>query len=521
MNKKFVILVVIIIIIVISTFVIYSPSFFSNQKKFSTENPKEIPKTQVEIEEEKELLLEQEDENEEYPWSRVVCLKPPLTVKERDHPLFQKTCKVKNLYVINGTFYVIVSTKNQITEEDLLTSINTLQIFTWKPSLLKFESKEHLKRHFKEKLKINFTKLNETFYYYYRAVGYHMIHSIVDDTFSTFHALHIHKQKKILEGNKRFSVIIDDVQIHKVIGWYPNRKVLPKMEECYVGLNADRFFVEDLAGKNQIMKNFIYGSYGLSIHFWNSTYHIPGYDERILFKFRNFFIKNLAKVLPNKFQETKKDKDKLVVSIFPKGGFGLPTNAIDEIKKQYPKFEVNIIDFGKLQNISDEIQVHLKTDISIGLEGSNTLLTIFQKPLTNYISLGRMLNLPGVVTNGHQADFLYASTDYLRVLYFENYTKNPAEFSGSTITYLDEFMKLFKSALTPFTIPRSVDDNLSARSKICKRAMKEHPVLVSPFFEIGTYGYNAFCAYLMCAPEANESRFKIKFSKELRNLFFC
>eukprot|EP01080_Neovahlkampfia_damariscottae_P012863 gene12863-7286_t len=514
--------------------------FESDEEKVKESKPK-----MEKMEEEKFDLFSDDEKGEDkfeanqeglkYPFSKITCIKPDyntLEYQERPRPFFQKTCKIKNLYVFNGAFHVFLKKSNPL-ESDLFANLSPLADIGdyWKPEIKRFDNTKEVEQ-FIQSQNGTFQSDDSVYLHYMRAVGFQMIHTMVDDTFSMYHILHKHGEKKIIEGTDRFTAIVNDVAVHRGLAGYPYGKVPPKMKDCFVGLKANITFPADYKHKNLILGNFIYGMFGYDAHLFSSEYKIPGYNDRIMYKFRNYFVKNLQEAYPQKFaNRIKKKPGQKVVSILPKttgeSAFVSQALIIDQIKKAYPHFIVRVINFGAMASVADEVAFHLDTDISIGVEGSNTLLTLFQEPKTTYISLGRsfIFGHPGGAkfgVLGHQADFFYASMDYIRTLYYETYNNVTLLKQQLQIDNPGQFMNLFKEATTPFTIPRTIDQNLSQGSRACKQVMKLFPATKADFFGLLAHQkYNRYCAFLMCFVVGESAKYKIKIPDELRRQFYC
>ncbi|KAL0485212.1 ureE [Acrasis kona] len=206
-----------------------------------------------------------------------------------------------------------------------------------------------------------------------------------------------------------------------------------------------------------------------------------------VWKLRNHYIKNFG-ITDSDWTKNRPNKDEpLQVILLNKSDKRVVKNMDEIVAHLQSTFDrtgqtnTRVVCWETLKvSHKQELEMLVKTHILFGIDGTGSNVNVFLPPGSVFISGGMGLDKQA----GHLADFLFASYEHIRVLYYTNYTSDDIDgHHRETNLRIDplKFEAYMKKAIdlvrNGYQTPVSLDDNQSDFAKICRRLFNRYPEL--------------------------------------------
>jgi hypothetical protein len=394
----------------------------------------------------------------------------------------KRTCKAKNVYLISGQLYFV--TMDPIDLESITANLHALAPApggaynshhipdtTFRPNLKKFSSKKEVANWIKSMVPSGEIPLSKVTHFMINRNGpaYHNLqHRIHDFYIPIFSILRFHNM----------SEIANEVQVMGT-----DRNFVNDGLDQWIGVSAKRQNAIQYYPTPIIFETFLYGSPELASHTPTTQYSVPLHDQRSLWNYRNFYLKNInlnngwsLGITDGLSYDSPSRNPKLVITFLQKRAQPAYYNRVFPfIKSNFPKVKLQIIEWENGYSWKQELEIFLETDILISIDGTIVDSAYFLRPGSVIISLGR----PQDGVRCQFAEQILSSIDFVKIIHFEEFT----DVNSLTFDPFRMYLKVKESIESHqnFTIPRPHMDNLHASTQFISKIMTNDVTILKAF----------------------------------------
>tara|TARA_R110000868_G_scaffold75946_6_gene218843 strand:+ start:16702 stop:17943 length:1242 start_codon:yes stop_codon:yes gene_type:complete len=296
-----------------------------------------------------------------------------------------KTIVFNNLYFINGEFIFNGNPISDISTYPNIYYKNT-NYEKWCPKITELSDN------------VQFEIINRPHFFFKESLHYHPGHTLMDDIFSIFFSI----DKCGLKYNP-FTCIID-IHNNETESIYDCKG----MFKLLFGNEAIPLHTLNKQQSSFVFKTFVVGNSDSGFSSFDRNYVSPYYND-IWKKFRNAFYKEADIKL--------EIGEKIIYANTTAKDDNLNTSLKDMLSNN----NIDIIYWGSISNIKEQLNILKDVKIYISTDGSTATNSIFLPDNATLINLGRVYAIDSYKAIGYCCDYLYPALSYIDVLYFEDF----------------------------------------------------------------------------------------------------